>query len=150
MNKLSGIGMARVVNKESRVPTGMEAEAVLLRVKDCQPRLTMAAASVGGVLIAGQGQWLGVVLRPQHDTLSEAVLLVAAPSGEAPATPVPSGAHFFGEDLATPRWASWKRSRGAGATAGPLVPLELGLGSPVELRPAASGALSCLRTAPRA
>lgn len=129
--------------------SGMEEEAVLLRVRDCQPRLTMAAAAVGGVLIAGQGQWLGVVLRPQHDALSEAVLHVAAPSGEAPATPVPSGTHFFGEDLATPRWANWKRSRGAGAPAGPLVPLELGMGSPVELRSAASGVVACLLPASR-
>eukprot|EP00884_Botryococcus_braunii_P020550 jgi/Botrbrau1/7179/Bobra.0300s0009.1 len=119
--------------------TGQESEAVLLRVKDCQPRLTITAAAVGGALIAGHAQWLGVVLRPQHDALTEAVLHISAAGMDVCAAPGAPGLSFFGIEADTPTWASWKRSRMAGAPAGPSVPLEVGPGHPVELLPAASG-----------
>eukprot|EP00983_Pelagomonas_calceolata_P093437 1157777-Pelagomonas_calceolata.AAC.5 len=40
---------------------GVSREAVVLAVADVQPRMSMAAVALGGSLVAGAQQWLGVV-----------------------------------------------------------------------------------------
>jgi len=49
---------------------GVSREAVVLAVADVQPRMSMAAVALGGSLVAGAQQWLGVAVIPCQDTPS--------------------------------------------------------------------------------
>ena len=50
---------------------------MLLNVHSCRPRLALAAAAQQGTLIAGQKQWLGIIVQPLHDRLDNLCLHLA-------------------------------------------------------------------------
>ncbi|GAB4816227.1 hypothetical protein N2152v2_003273 [Parachlorella kessleri] len=54
-------------------------EAVLLEVQSARPRVELWPAAVGGAVIAGQRQWLGLVIQPERDQLKAASLALTWP-----------------------------------------------------------------------
>ena len=50
----------------------VQQETVVLNVHSCRQRLAVSAAALRGALVAGQSQWLAVVVMPLHDALHEA------------------------------------------------------------------------------
>jgi hypothetical protein len=112
---------------------GPSPEAVLLRVTGCEPRLGLSAAAVGGTLIAGLAQWVGLVVRPMHDTLRNPVLHVA-PVGAQPGTG-PRGA-----DPNLDTWGAVTHGRGITGGTGAPVPLDVPQGEAAVLQGVPHGA----------
>ena len=50
----------------------LQQETVVLNVHSCRQRVAVSAAALRGALVAGQPQWLAVVIMPLHDALHEA------------------------------------------------------------------------------
>ena len=50
----------------------VQQETVVLNVHSCRQRLAFSAAALRGALVAGQPQWLAIVITPLHDALHEA------------------------------------------------------------------------------
>lgn len=62
-------------------------EAVVMVVEPARPRVGVWPAAAGGRVIAGQRQWLGLVLHPERDSLRGASLVLTWPAADAGATP---------------------------------------------------------------
>ena len=63
---------------------GSLAEEAVLLVEQAQPRVQLSLLAAGGSLIAGQEQWLGLLLAPERDTLHGARLELSWPLSAPP------------------------------------------------------------------
>lgn len=81
--------------------------AVLLNVQSCRPRLAIAAVAQQGMLIAGQRQWLGLLIQPLHDRLRHLALHFAceqAPPGRGGSNAGEWGSPGGGASGSMPKW----------------------------------------------
>jgi hypothetical protein len=61
------------------------AEAILMHVEQAKPRVQLRLLAAGGSLVAGQEQWLGLVVAPERDALHNARLELSWPlAGPSP------------------------------------------------------------------
>lgn len=108
---------------------GSRAEEVVMLVEQAQPRVQLSLLAAGGGLIAGQEQWLGLLLAPERDTLHGARLELSWPLSQPPA------ARGLAGEQAWRRWAGvlcpvthtgaaccWSAARGQQADVTPLAP----------------------------
>ena len=113
---------------------GLRSELAVLEVRSCQPRLGLAAVALGGALLAGRPNALGLALLPLHARLARARLcLSTAQPGE--------GAHSLMKPYTTsetPMPASEAHPR-ARADPAASVRLEVPCGQPAVLVPLAGG-----------
>lgn len=105
----------------------------MLDVRSCQPRLGLAAVALGGALLAGRPNCLGLALLPLHDRLTAARLSICP----APASAAAPGPHPH----PNPHHAGAGGLKGAPMGAAASVRLEVPGGCPATLVPlAAAGA----------
>jgi hypothetical protein len=76
MGGLSMLGDAQCVCVGCNADAEVAEEQVLLAVSRAESRVQVSAVGFRGAIFAGQRQWLGICLRPWHDTLGNATLQV--------------------------------------------------------------------------
>lgn len=74
-------------------------ETVVLNVHSCRQRLAVSAAALKGALVAGQPQWLAVVIMPLHDALHEACVHMGMASRASTGLDESAGSSSFGASL---------------------------------------------------
>lgn len=95
----------------------LQQETVVLNVHSCRQRLAVSAAALKGALVAGQPQWLGVVIMPMHDALHEACIHMGMASRASTGMDESVGSSSLGASL-----GSSGRSPGAGYEEGSHAP----------------------------
>lgn len=118
-----------------RVRAGrLRSELAVLEVRSCQPRLGLAAVALGGALLAGRPNALGLALLPLHDRLARARLcLSTAQIGAGPHSPAKG---YTSLDNPVPGAEAAPRARADPAAS---VRLKVPCGQPAVLVPLASG-----------